>query len=90
MGGENTSQKTHTDCLSLGVDTWCVFFFFGVDGPKVGEGPGEQRVDHWGPPGKQLWCLALWGVMGIVFCSSLLNLPLLTLPAPADLQLGIN
>lgn len=64
--------------------------FFRVDGPKVGEGPGEQRVDYWGPPGKQLWHLALWGVTGIVFSSSLLNLPLLTLPAPVDLLLGIN
>ena len=25
MGDENTSQKTHTDCLSLDVDTWCIF-----------------------------------------------------------------
>lgn len=48
-------MKTH-DCLSLGVDAWCVFR---VDGLKVGEGPGEQRVDYWGPPGKQLWHLAL-------------------------------
>lgn len=47
-------------------------------------------MDYWGPPGKQLWHLALWGVMGIVFCFSLLNLPLLTLPAPADLLLVIN
>ena len=89
--GVKTHPRKHTLTVFLWVWTPGVFFFFfGVDGPKVGEGPGEQRVDHWGPPGKQLWCLALWGVMGIVFCSSLLNLPLLTLPAPADLQLGIN
>lgn len=51
MGGENTSQKTHTDCLSLGVDTWCVFFFLELMARRWVKGQGNREWITGGPQG---------------------------------------